>query len=142
MNQPQRSGTQANMVLASLSNSSLRVAPISNPPIRPGPNCGGRFNNQRKMDQKLIEHIKKRSFTGIEKCIARGASIRTSEYKSDPPIMIAIDCGYKDIIKLLLQHKQLDVNEKALNGHTPLSYAKARGRKDIVKVLLDKGATG
>ena len=35
--------------------------------------------------------------------------------------MIAIDCGYKDITKLLLQHKQLDVNEKALNGHTPLS---------------------
>ena len=48
-------------------------------------------------------------------------SVRTSEYKSDPPIMIAIDCGYKDITKLLLEHKQLDINEKASNGHTPLS---------------------
>ena len=35
--------------------------------------------------------------------------------------MIAIDCGYKDITKLLLEHKQLDVNEKARNGYTPLS---------------------
>ena len=35
--------------------------------------------------------------------------------------MIAIDCGYKDITKLLLEHKQLDVNERARNGYTPLS---------------------
>ena len=38
--------------------------------------------------------------------------------------MIAIDCGYKDITKLLLEHKQLDINEKARNGHTPLSKYK------------------
>ena len=48
-------------------------------------------------------------------------SVKTAEYKSDPPIMIAIDCGYKDITKLLLEHKQLDVNERARNGYTPLS---------------------
>jgi len=34
--------------------------------------------------------------------------------------MIAIDCGYKDITKLLLEHKQLDVNERARSGYTPL----------------------
>ncbi|KAL5263157.1 hypothetical protein ACHWQZ_G008534 [Mnemiopsis leidyi] len=77
---------------------------------------------------------------GIEKSIAYGASVRTSEYKSDPPIMIAIDCGYKDITKLLLEHKQLDVNEKARNGYTPLSYAAMHGKTDIVKVLIKEKA--
>ena len=48
-------------------------------------------------------------------------SVKTADYKSDPPIMIAIDCGYKDITKLLLEHKQLKINEKARSGHTPLS---------------------
>ncbi|KAL5263154.1 hypothetical protein ACHWQZ_G008534 [Mnemiopsis leidyi] len=103
-------------------------------------NSGGRFNNNSKTEQKLIEHIKNRDMRGIEKSIAYGASVRTSEYKSDPPIMIAIDCGYKDITKLLLEHKQLDVNEKARNGYTPLSYAAMHGKTDIVKVLIKEKA--
>jgi hypothetical protein len=56
--------------------------------------------------------------------------VKTSEYKSDPPIMIAIDCGYKDIVKLLLEHKELDINEKANSGHTPLS-------KYFIGLLID-----
>ena len=47
-------------------------------------------------------------------------SVQTSTYKSDPPIMMAIDYGYKDITKLLLEHKALDVNERARSGYTPL----------------------
>ncbi|XP_063694244.1 ankyrin-1-like isoform X2 [Bolinopsis microptera] len=103
-------------------------------------NSGGRFNNNSKTEQKLIEHIKNRDMRGIEKSIAYGASVKTADYKSDPPIMIAIDCGYKDITKLLLEHKQLKINEKARSGHTPLSYAAMTGKTDIVKVLIKEKA--
>ena len=34
--------------------------------------------------------------------------------------MVAIECGYRDITKLLLEHKGLDLNEKARNGMLPL----------------------
>lgn len=97
---------------------------------------GGRFNNISKNEQKLMENIKNRDMRGIEKCIAYGASVQTSAYKSDPPIMIAIECGFKDITKLMLDHKELDVNERARNGITPLGYAAMKGKADIVKVLV------
>jgi len=46
---------------------------LSAPVNLPGPNCGGRFNNKEKLDQKLVEQIRNRSCRGIEKCIAHGA---------------------------------------------------------------------
>lgn len=99
-------------------------------------NQGGRFNNNSKLEQKLAECIKKRDMSGIEKCIAYGASVQTSTYKQDPPIMVAIECGYRDITKLLLEHKGLDLNEKARNGMLPLGYACMCGKTEIVEVLL------
>lgn len=74
--------------------------------------------------------------SGIEKCIAYGASVQTSTYKQDPPVMVAIECGYRDITKLLLEHKGLDLNEKARNGMLPLGYACMCGKTEIVEVLL------
>ncbi|XP_063688964.1 ankyrin repeat and EF-hand domain-containing protein 1-like [Bolinopsis microptera] len=135
-----RTSLQPNLVLSAmadyLAQGHFQAAPVN----LPGPNCGGRFNNKEKLYQKLIEQIRNRSGRGIEKCIAHGASVKTSDYYSYPPIMIAIDCGYKDITKLLLEHKQLDINEKARNGHTPLSYAKMCGEEDIVQLLYVLGA--
>ena len=41
-------------------------------------NSGGRFSNNSKTEQKLMEHIKNRDMRGIEKSIAYGARLVTT----------------------------------------------------------------
>ena len=48
--------------------------------------------------------------------------------------------GYDAIVKLLLETGNINVNWKDKTGWTPLSYAIERGRKDVVKLLLEAGA--
>ena len=56
--------------------------------------------------------------------------------------MIASEKGYIDMVKLLLQEKVVhNINLKnKIGGETALIYASKKGHKDIVELLLDKGA--
>ena len=49
----------------------------------------------------------------------------------------AADRGSKDIVKLLLDIKDLDVNQKDNDGQTALHYACSCGHLDVVQTLLD-----
>lgn len=51
----------------------------------------------------------------------------------------AADEGKKEVVTLLLQHKQL-INSKSKNGATPLMNAAQRGHLEICEILLKAGA--
>jgi ankyrin repeat protein len=44
-----------------------------------------------------------------------------------------------ETVRILIQTGLVDVNRKALNGRTPLSYAAAVGRPDLVRILVQEG---
>ncbi|OBT99536.1 hypothetical protein VE01_02798 [Pseudogymnoascus verrucosus] len=47
--------------------------------------------------------------------------------------------GNEETVRTLLQTQLVDVNQKALNGRTPLSYAVSAGRADLVRILVEEG---
>ena len=49
----------------------------------------------------------------------------------------ASDRGNKDIVRMLLDIKDLDVNLKDNDGQTALHYASSCGHLDVVQILLD-----
>ena len=54
--------------------------------------------------------------------------------------MMACNCGFKDVVKILLDHRiiqNIDINTKDIYGQTVLITASENGNKDIVKILLD-----
>jgi len=52
------------------------------------------------------------------------------------PLFIACENGFLDIVKVLLAHKNTDVNLAEINGWTPLHIALANKHVEIVKELL------
>jgi ankyrin repeat protein len=44
-----------------------------------------------------------------------------------------------ETVRVLLQTGLVDVNRKAHNGRTPLAYAAAVGRPDLVRILVEEG---
>jgi len=53
------------------------------------------------------------------------------------PLIYACYLGKIDIVKLLLQQKDIDVNIKSLNGYTALMTAILHHKYDCVKILID-----
>lgn len=44
-----------------------------------------------------------------------------------------------ETVLILIRTKLVDVNKKDINGRTPLSYAAAAGRPDLVRILVEEG---
>ena len=49
--------------------------------------------------------------------------------------MWACEEGHKEIVQMLLQHKNIDINKKDIYGRTALTYASERGDKEIFEML-------
>ncbi|KAI0113911.1 hypothetical protein GGR51DRAFT_556409 [Nemania sp. FL0031] len=54
-------------------------------------------------------------------------------------LFYAIELGNMAIIRQLVTHCRIDLNARNRDGHTPLSYAEARGDKAVVQLLLQTG---
>mmetsp|Transcript_15705 Transcript_15705/g.26480 ORF Transcript_15705/g.26480 Transcript_15705/m.26480 type:complete len:100 (-) Transcript_15705:368-667(-) len=52
-------------------------------------------------------------------------------------LLIAVDQGYLDIVKFLLEEIRVDVNEQTTSGESALHRACYRNRQDILRYLLD-----
>jgi ankyrin repeat protein len=53
---------------------------------------------------------------------------------------LSIAGGHLEILKLLLQHVEISIDEKDSAGFTPLQRAVISGREDMVVILLEYGA--
>ena len=56
------------------------------------------------------------------------------------PFMLACNHGHKDVVKLLLDHKDsnIELNARSNRGTTPLMIACLNGHNDVVQLLLDQ----
>ncbi len=79
----------------------------------------------------------------VELLLTEGADVNArSGWRSDTPLHCAAtskDAG-KDIAELLIAHGA-DVDAENASGDTPMQYAAFYDRHDIIKLLLEKGAT-
>jgi hypothetical protein len=56
------------------------------------------------------------------------------------PLGVACFQGYFEVVKLLLNQPGVELNAIDIDGYTPLMHAVAKGNKEIVGILLAKGA--
>ena len=52
-------------------------------------------------------------------------------------LILASKRGHKEIVQLLLQHKDSDVKRKDIERRTAVMVASSKGHKEIVQLLLD-----
>jgi ankyrin repeat protein len=64
-------------------------------------------------------------------------AVEYNDGKIERELFIACDNGYKDIVKLLLQHKDIDINIPNDKNQTPLDIAYQKGHTDIIQLLLE-----
>lgn len=55
------------------------------------------------------------------------------------PLSNAAQAGHENVVKLLLDTRQVDVDSRDAKQRTPFSYAAARGHEGVVHLLLDTG---
>ena len=76
----------------------------------------------------------------VELLILRGANVNLALDDSTPPLCSVAKHGNVEVARLLLQHSEIQINQTTKNGVTALSIASQKGHKEIVKMLLRKGA--
>jgi ankyrin repeat protein len=102
--------------------------------------------------EQLVEGIKNKDLTLVKKILdaePKLISEQDKQYKrdGDTPLSLAIkiaklkeeDPRDQELIKLLLTYHP-DLNTLSYSKNTPLSWAAAQKRKDLIKLLLDAGA--
>ena len=86
------------------------------------------------------DSYKKSSFNIIRLILDAGANIDV-RYSGSTPLITAIKKGYMDVVKLLIGYGA-DVNYADKKGKKPLYYAINSSKKnEIIKLLVDEGAT-
>ncbi|WP_306397562.1 ankyrin repeat domain-containing protein [Telluria beijingensis] len=72
-----------------------------------------------------------------------GAVVNANELNplgGEPPLVLAIREGSREVVRELLRHPGTDLERQALNGNTALMMAAFKRDEDVVRALLAKGA--
>jgi len=89
-----------------------------------------------KMGEKLLPYT-----DFVEMIIKRGADVNMTSATGVNPLIVAVKCGYIDLVKILIDNgANVNVHEHFYFKGTPLHMAARIGRADIVKMLLNSGA--
>jgi ankyrin repeat protein len=88
-----------------------------------------------------FQAIKSNDNFTIAALLARGFDPNTIEStRGDSGLIIAIRENATRVLPLLLNARGIDLDQKALNGDTPLMIAAFKANKTVVQALLEKGA--
>lgn len=95
----------------------------------------------KKLNNKLENNLNKGfiSRNNLEKAtelILSGANINIVDFSKKNTLLWAIIMEYKDIVKILLNRKNININQKNIFGNSALMWASIRGYKSIVNRLL------
>jgi outer membrane protein assembly factor BamB len=95
-----------------------------------------------ELNQQLLEAVKRGDARNVELLLTRGALVDARSAYGRTALDVAAGKGHLDVVKLLIKHKA-NVNAHDSFYHaTPLTWAAMSHRKEVVKALLEAGATG
>ncbi|NSX83811.1 hypothetical protein GOM44_06360, partial [Wolbachia endosymbiont of Atemnus politus] len=76
----------------------------------------------------------------VEVLLSNGAKINAKDNKSRTPLELAVAHGHLQVVKMLLQYKKVDMNDKGNDDWTILHIASQESNLEMVKYLADKGS--
>lgn len=100
------------------------------PKVRPGPET-----EQQKLNDRLLFASKRGNKNEIEMLIAAGANVNVISYLGWTPLMLAVELGHKEIVKLLIAH-----GADPQKGKMVLMQAAQQSYREIVELLIREGA--
>lgn len=91
--------------------------------------------------EKLVEAASAGDIDSIRTLLSQGAKVNAYGKKGMTPLLAAVDQGSVPIVKLLLERgANMYMVGRYWDGDTALFLAAARGKDELVRVLLDSGA--
>ena len=72
----------------------------------------------------------------VKKALGNGEDVNDSGDVGVTALMSAICNGHKSVVKLLLEHPDIEVNEKRDDGRTALHYAVLVDNVEVTRLLL------
>ena len=99
----------------------------------------GIFDGIYKDNIPLVHAIFLRDYDLVKRLVEKGIT-RALFTDNTNQIMMAAEIGHSDILKLLLDVRPQDIDNKDNNGSTSLSKAAFQGHKESVELLLNRGA--
>ena len=101
---------------------------------------------QRKLNNELIEAVKRNSAEGVKTLLDKGADVNAQtknfgqlENDYSTALMVAADRGRVDCVKVLVE-KGADISARDIEERTALILAAVKGHGTCVKILADAGA--
>lgn len=102
---------------------------------------GARVNATAKNGWSALMIASAKGYAGIvTELLIRGADANLPDVYRWTPLMRGVFENRIDVVKLLLNHTDIDVNRRAENGITALHLAAGNGLAAMVELLLDYGA--
>jgi ankyrin repeat protein len=63
-----------------------------------------------------------------------------TQYPDSSMLLVAVDSGYLNICKFLVEEVEVDINRITRGGETAMHRACYRNRPEIIRYLISKGA--
>jgi ankyrin repeat protein len=87
--------------------------------------------------QKLIEAVRNNDIDTVIGNLPHAINVNITDKWGTTPLMIACSKNYKEIVRLLLSHKDINVNLENSSGATALSLVSSWNKTSLLRMLLD-----
>ncbi|XP_075406952.1 transient receptor potential cation channel subfamily A member 1 [Tenrec ecaudatus] len=82
----------------------------------------------------------KNQIRSVQFLLSRGANPNLRNYNMMAPLHIAVQYGYNELVKVLVEHGSTHINLEGENGNTPVMFACSKDNSEALQLLLNKGA--
>ncbi|HEY9285802.1 MAG TPA: ankyrin repeat domain-containing protein [Pyrinomonadaceae bacterium] len=94
------------------------------------------------LDQQLWDATRRGDVAGVRAALAKGANANAKWRYDQTPLFKAAERGDAEIAKILLEHKADPNVRDTFYGATALYWAADKGHTEVVRALVNAGATG
>ena len=75
----------------------------------------------------------------VKLLVENGADVNAEDLYGGTPLMYATESGYVDLVKFLVDCKDIDINQRDRYGRTALALCNSKENKEIIQCLIDHG---
>lgn len=99
--------------------------------------AGADVNSSTENGYSLEHAVRAGDARALQYLLDRGADVFLGSLFASPLLVIAVQCSFLDIVRILLDHEDIEVNAPPLGWNCPAAYATSL---PIAQALLDAGA--
>uniref|UniRef100_A0A5F4VQX5 Transient receptor potential cation channel subfamily A member 1 n=1 Tax=Callithrix jacchus TaxID=9483 RepID=A0A5F4VQX5_CALJA len=84
--------------------------------------------------------VEENQIESVKFLLSRGANPNLRNFNMIAPLHIAVQGTHNEVMKVLLEHRSIDINLEGENGNTSVIIACTKNNSEALQILLNKGA--